>query len=114
MLTGSAFLFTWLQLSGDERPAIVELGLGIASYTYGGLLGIFMLGKLFDKPGKKDAMIGFFTGLISLLFMVEGALQQFLPGEGLTIAWPLYTAVGGFIVIAVANLSYLIRSKFLS
>jgi hypothetical protein len=45
--------------------------------------------------------------------MVEGALQQFLPGDGLTIAWPLYTAVGGFIVIAVANLSYVIRTKLI-
>ncbi|MDX1641821.1 MAG: sodium:solute symporter, partial [Balneolaceae bacterium] len=58
------------------------------------------------------AMIGFFTGLISLLFMVEGALQQFLPGEGLTIAWPLYTAVGGIIVVFVANVSYVVRTKF--
>lgn len=113
-LTGSAFLFTWLQLSGDDRPAIVELGLGIASYTYGGLLGIFVLGRFFPKPGKKDAMIGFFTGLISLLFMVEGALQQFIPGEGLTIAWPLYTAVGAIIVIVVANISYVVRTKVLN
>lgn len=112
VLTGSAFLFTWLQLSGDDRPAVVELGLGIASYTYGGLLGIFVLGRIFPKPDKADAMIGFFTGLISLLFMVEGALQQFLPGEGLTIAWPLYTAVGGIIVVVVANLSYFLRTKF--
>jgi SSS family transporter len=109
ILTGSAFLFTWLQLSGGEQPAVVELGLGIASYTYGGLLGIFMLGRLFQKPDKTDAMIGFFTGLISLLFMVEGALQQFLPGEPLTIAWPLYTLVGGVIVIAVANASHYLR-----
>jgi len=109
ILTGSAFLFTWLQLSGEEQPAVVELGLGIASYTYGGLLGIFMLGRLFQKPDKTDAMIGFFTGLISLLFMVEGALQQFLPGEPLTIAWPLYTLVGGVIVIAVANASHYLR-----
>ncbi len=109
MLTGSAFLFTWLQLSGDDRPAIVELGLGIASYTYGGLLGIFLLGRMFKKPDKTDAMIGFFSGLISLLFMVEGALQQFLPGDGLTIAWPLYTFVGAVIVILVANGSHYIR-----
>ncbi len=111
VLTGSAFLFTWLQLGGGDRPAIVELGLGIASYTYGGLLGIFLLGRWFDKPDKKDAMIGFFTGLISLLFMVEGALQQFLPGEGLTIAWPLYTAVGAAIVILVANGSFYLRQR---
>jgi len=109
VLTGSAFLFTWLQLSGDDRPAIVELGLGIASYTYGGLLGIFLLGRLFPKPNKTDAMIGFFSGLISLLFMVEGALQEFLPGEALTIAWPLYTFVGALVVIIVANGSYYIR-----
>lgn len=109
VLTGSAFLFTWLQLREGEQPAIVELGLGIASYTYGGLLGVFLLGRLFQKPDKTDAMIGFFSGLIALLFMVEGALQQFLPGEALTIAWPLYTAAGGFIVILVANGSYYLR-----
>ena len=112
ILTGSAFLFTWLQLSGDDRPAIVELGLGIASYTYGGLLGIFLLGRLFSKADKTDAMIGFFSGLIALLFMVEGPLQDFFPGEPLTIAWPLYTFAGGLIVIIVANISYYIRKQF--
>jgi solute:Na+ symporter, SSS family len=112
ILTGSAFLFTWLQLSEGDQPAVVELGLGIASYTYGGLLGIFILGRMFTKPDKNDAMIGFFTGLISLLFMVEGALQQFLPGEGLTIAWPLYTLVGAVVVIVVANGTYYIKNFF--
>lgn len=114
ILTGSAFLFTWLQLSEGDRPAIVELGLGIASYTYGGLLGVFLLGRFFPNPDKTDAMIGFFAGLISLLFMVEGALQQFIPGEGLTIAWPLYTLAGAVIVIAVSNGSFYIRKLFSS
>lgn len=113
VLTGSALFFTWLQLSGDERPAIVELGLGIASYTYGGLLGAFMLGLLFTRPDKTDAMIGFFTGLISLLFMVEGALQGLLPGEGIALAWPLYTLAGGVIVVAAGNLSWWIRKRLL-
>lgn len=112
ILSGSAFLFTWIQLSEGDQPAVVELGLGIASYTYGGLLGIFVLGRIFSKPDKTDAMIGFFSGLISLLFMVEGALQQYLPGQGLTIAWPLYTLVGALIVIAVANGSYYLKKAF--
>jgi len=111
ILTGSALFFTWLQLSGDERPAIVELGLGIASYTYGGLLGAFLLGLLFPKPDKTDAMIGFFAGLTALLFMVEGPIQDLLPGEGLAVAWPLYTLVGGFIVILVANISWGFRNR---
>lgn len=105
ILTGSAFFFAVLQLKAGKRPAVVVLGLSIASYTYGGLLGAFLLGRLFSKPDKTDAMIGFFAGLISLLFMVKGPIQQMLPGNGLPIAWPLYTVVGGAIVIAVGNLS---------
>jgi len=110
ILTGSAFFFAFLQLQGGERPAVVELGLGIASYTYGGLLGAFLLGRLFTKPDKKDALIGFFAGLISLLFMVKGPIQNILPGDGLAIAWPLYTVVGSFVVVLVGNISHWVKS----
>jgi SSS family transporter len=110
ILTGSAFFFAFLQLQEGERPAVVELGLGIASYTYGGLLGAFLLGRLSEKPDKTDAMVGFFTGLIALLFMVEGPIHNMLPGEPLAIAWPLYTVVGSAIVILVGYLSQKIRT----
>jgi len=110
IITGSAFVFALLQLrSSGERPAVVELGLGIASYTYGGLLGAFLLGILSHKIRRSDAVIGFFTGLITLLFMVKGPIQDMLPGEGLTIAWPLYTLFGSLIVIFAGHLSFLLR-----
>jgi Na+/proline symporter len=110
IITGSAFLFAFLQLqTSGERPAVVELGLGIASYTYGGLLGAFLLGILTKKPQRKDALIGFFAGLIALVFLVKGPIQKLLPGEGLTIAWPLYTLVGSAIVIFIGHVSYFIR-----
>lgn len=105
ILMGSAFLFAVLQLQGGERPTVVELGLGIASYTYGGLLGAFLLGIFFEKVQKKDALIGFFSGLIMLLFLVNGPIQKILPGEGLVIAWPLYTLVGSVVVIVVGVIS---------
>ncbi|WP_441001046.1 sodium:solute symporter [Fodinibius sp. SL11] len=109
ILTGSAFFFAYLQLQEGERPAVVELGLGIASYTYGGLLGAFLLGRLFPKPDKNDAMIAFFVGLVSLLFMVEGPIHNVLPGEPLVIAWPLYTVVGSLIVLLVGNFSHFVK-----
>jgi Na+/proline symporter len=109
-LTGSAYGFAVLQLSSTGvRPAIVELGLAIASYTYGGLLGAFALGLFTRKLDTKDALLGFFSGLIALLFLVEGPIQALLPGEGLTIAWPLYSLVGALIVVAVGHLSHLFR-----
>jgi len=110
ILTGSAFTFAVVQLQSTvERPAVVELGLGIASYTYGGLLGVFALGFLAKKVERTDAIIGFFTGLIALLFLVEGPIQNLLPGQGLTIAWPLYTAIGSLVVLLVGHVSYLLR-----
>jgi Na+/proline symporter len=109
ILAGSAIVFAILQLSAGERPTVVELGLGIASYTYGGLLGAFGLGMLFKAPKTKDALRGFFVGLVSLLFMVNGPIQNILPGDGLVIAWPLYTILGSSIVIVVGWLSSSIR-----
>jgi SSS family solute:Na+ symporter len=110
ILTGSAFFFAVLQLRSPEgRPAVVELGLGIASYTYGGLLGVFVLGLLSKNLDSRDAAIGFFAGLISLLFLVNGPIQNLLPGQGLALAWPLYTLVGSTVVIIVGSLSHVVR-----
>ncbi len=110
ILTGSAFLFVALQLkAGEGRPAVVELGLGIASYTYGGLLGVFILGMLFRKIERLDAATGFYAGLIALLFMVKGPVQNILPGEGINLAWPWYTAVGAAIVVIAGHLSCSVR-----
>tara|TARA_R110000868_G_scaffold259361_2_gene517168 strand:- start:36871 stop:38409 length:1539 start_codon:yes stop_codon:yes gene_type:complete len=111
ILTGSAFMFAILQLKGGERPTVVELGLGIASYTYGGLLGAFLLGIFFEKVTKKDALLSFFSGLIVLLFLVNGPIQNILPGEGLIIAWPLYTLVGSLVVITVGWISSFLRLR---
>lgn len=107
VIAGSAFVFAFLQLhEPGERPAVVELGLGIASYTYGGLLGAFLLGIFPKKVRRRDAVIGFFSGLVALILIVEGPVQNLLPGHGVTIAWPLYTLVGSAVVIFVAYLSY--------
>ncbi len=102
IITGSAFVFAFLQLqSSGERPAVVELGLGIASYTYGGLLGVFLLGILTKKLRRTDAVFGFFAGLIALIFLAKG----------LTIAWPLYTLIGSAIVVTVGHISYFIGTS---
>lgn len=106
----SAFIFAIIQLkSSGERPAAVEIGLGIASYTYGGLLGVFTLGMLFRNVDRRDALIGFFSGLTALLFLVKGPAQQILPGQGLSVAWTLYVIIGGAVVVLTGNLSHIIR-----
>ena len=111
VLSVSALLFASLQLQAGERPTVVELGLGIASYTYGGLLGAFILGLVSQKAQTRDALIGFFSGLMSLLFMVNGPAQNLLPGEPLALAWPLYTAMGAAVVVLIGELSAAFRNR---
>jgi len=112
VIAGSASLIALLQLQNPAgRPAVVELGLGIATYTYGGLLGAFLLAAFSRKPRFGDAVAGFFTGLTALLFLVEGPVQALLPGKGLHIAWPLYTVVGSSIVLLAGHLSFLFRVR---
>jgi SSS family transporter len=115
ILTASAGVFVYLQVHQPNpaaRPAVVELGLGIASYTYGGLLGAFLLGVFLKKPDQRAAAVGFFSGLIAMLFLVKGPVQRILPGEGISLAWPLYTVAGSAIVITVGwGTSLLIGTK---
>jgi hypothetical protein len=74
----------------------VEIALGIASYTYGGLLGSFLLGILHKRASQKDAIIGFFVALLVMIIVIQT----------IQIAWPLYTVVGSLTTILIGILSY--------
>ncbi len=67
-------------LPGDSP--VVELGLQIASYTYGGLLGLFLLGRTRVKFHPATLI----TGLV-------GAAAAVLVLAGLGIAWTWYIVV---------------------
>ena len=56
----------------DTRNPVVELGLKIASFTYGGLLGTFFLGLFLPRTNQADALAGFAAGLLAI-----GAVQAF-------------------------------------
>jgi hypothetical protein len=84
VLIGGAMLFT------DNKNPVVEIGLKIASVTYGGLLGTFFLGLLFRKTISIDAVIGFTAGLLTMVAVLVFTKIDFtwhtLIGCGVTIA----------------------------
>lgn len=85
ILVAAAFIF----LKSNE--SVIEIALSIASVTYGGLLGTFLLGVLFKKPRQIDAIIGFTAGLLVLVYIFF-----FTP-----IAWTWYTMIGSIATIVV-------------
>ena len=82
---GAALLFIGL------KGTVVEIALGIASYTYGGLLGAFLLGLVHKKVSQRDAIIGFITALIVMTIVIRT----------IQIAWPLYTVVGSLTTVLI-------------
>ena len=47
--------------------SVLEVGLTIASITYGSMLGVFLLGMLTRKANEKGSIIGMAVGLVSML-----------------------------------------------
>jgi Na+/proline symporter len=69
--------------------SILEAGLTVASLLYGGLLGVFLLGLLTERPGERAAIVGMAAGLVSTV-----ALHNY-------VAYTWYILVGSAVTIVV-------------
>ena len=84
-----------------ETPAtVVELALSIASYTYGGLLGLFVLRLLPNRLTAAAAGAGFFLGIVC-----NGLIILLTP-----LAWTWYTLTGALLTVGFALLAHSLRS----
>ncbi|HJY64756.1 MAG TPA: sodium:solute symporter [Ignavibacteria bacterium] len=95
LLILSAFLFM------NSSKAVVELGLSIASFTYGGLLGTFLLGIIFSRTKQIDALTGFITAIIVMVGVIYFT----------KIAWTWYTIIGVIVTLITANVVSLFSKK---
>jgi Na+/proline symporter len=101
-LTGGALLFK------DQGTPVVVVALGIASFTYGGLLGVFFLGNFWPRATQRDAIIGLSIGILTMAFVVFAArISAAFPGMAdalgpfARIAWPWYVLIGTSITMIV-------------
>jgi SSS family solute:Na+ symporter len=85
----------------NTRAPVVVLGLKIASFTYGGMLGVFLLGIFFPKANQKDAMIGFVMGITC-----TGLVLKYT-----TIAFTWHGCIGCAVTLGAAAISRVLREK---
>ncbi len=88
LLIGSAFFFM------TSPQTVVELALSIASFTYGGLLGTFLLGLLNKKAKQEDALAGFTAGIFIMITVITLNLA----------AWTWFTLIGVAATLIVGSL----------
>ncbi|MGW0521018.1 sodium:solute symporter [Crossiella sp. NPDC003009] len=97
MLIVFAGLFAQFTARGNT---LVEQGLSITGYTYGALLGAFLLGLIVKRARQADAIIAF---LVTVLTMVAIILPPVLSGtKGLAFPW--YPPMGVAITLIVGGL----------
>ena len=87
MLILSAFIFM------ESPKAVVELALSIASFTYGGLLGTFLLGLLNKKATQEDALAGFTSGIFVMIAVISLKL----------VAWTWYILIGVSVTLIIGS-----------
>ena len=109
VLTLGALLFP-----EDTKTPVVVVALGIASFTYGGLLGGFFLGIFWRRAIQRDAIIGMSVAIATMAFIVFARpisaaypplASTLAPFAG--IAWPWYVLIGTAITLTVGILSSL-------
>jgi SSS family transporter len=102
ILTGGALAY------GEQGTPVVVIALSIASFTYGGLLGVFFLGNFWARARQRDAIIGLSIGISVMTFVVFA--RQFAGwfpilaetlGPFTRIAWPWYVLIGTTITMLV-------------
>jgi Na+/proline symporter len=100
----TAVLVTGAMAFRDQNTPVVQLALSVASVTYGGLLGTYILGGLWRRARQRDVIVAIVASVLIMTPIVLGAvIPQFpprwhwLPG----LAWPWYVPLGTGITVLV-------------
>lgn len=85
----------------DPRLTIIPIAIGILGYTYGALLGIFLLGMLSSSRGSdRMNVLAMSGGILAVLFLgrvhLPGLIDfgQWMPSWWPVISWPWYVLIG--------------------
>lgn len=109
LIWGVIFI-AFANLFENQQNPVVELGLAIASFTYGGLLGAFLMGMLGEKIRQREALWAFGVTIAFMVWVIFGIWYSpetqswvftFYPSASVKatlglrgIAWPWYPAIG--------------------
>ena len=85
----------------ETSKAVVEVALSIASFTYGGLLGTFLLGIFVKDAKQSSALFGFTFGILTMIAVISFQL----------VAWTWFTLIGVIATIIFGKLFILFQSK---
>jgi SSS family transporter len=102
LVWAAVFVVFASMFSSTDEP-VVELGLSIASYTYGALLGAFFLGILVRRARQADAIVAFLCTIVVAAVFALG-VEFTVDGEATSLAFPWYVPLGVIVTLVVGGL----------
>ena len=90
----------------NQNTPVVQLALSVASITYGGLLGTYILGGMWPRARQRDAIVALCASTLLMSPIVFGTVIPHFPVRWLPgLAWPWYVPLGTALTVAVGMLS---------
>jgi SSS family solute:Na+ symporter len=98
------------------KNSVIELGLAIVGYTYGALLGAFVLGLVVKRARQADAVIAFISTVVVMAFVILGLKFSAKTGgfigvdfakaggDKVALAYPWYPLLGVIVTLVVGGL----------
>lgn len=94
---GWAVLLIFMAILAGNWENVLEAGLSIASLTYGGLLGAFLLALTKQNLQQRHVIIAMLCGLVMMLWV-----------RTLGVAWPWFVPIGTLTTVLAAYVSRLV------
>jgi len=88
----------------NQNTPVVQLALSVASITYGGLLGTYLLGGFWPRAREGDVIAAILVSVLVMLPVVLGVPRRVFPG----LAWPWYVPLGTGVTMLVGIASSLV------
>ena len=83
----------------EPDARLLDYALSVFGYTYGGMLGVFLLGLFTRRGGDRWNLIAIAGGVVAVVFVRHG-----LPEWGVTLSWPWHYPIGTAVTFGVGLL----------
>jgi len=101
-LSWGIFMVGGASLFRNINNPLIEIGLSVASFTYGGMLGVFILVRFFKKVETWQYMVSFFGAIITMIFVIKFT----------EIHWTWYVLIGNLATIIIEQITVLIKKMY--
>jgi SSS family solute:Na+ symporter len=96
----------------DAKLTIIPIAIGILGYTYGALVGVFLLGMLTRSRGRDATnVVAMICGIVAVLILCKVSIPgtalnfgAFMPAWWPSISWPWFVFVGCIVTLAISVL----------